>query len=154
MGRPTKLTPEAHAQIVKALTAGATRTDAAQSAGVHYESFLNWMEVGRKAKSGKFFEFFCAVTGAESEVRISLANALAVAGKTDWRAAAEYLKRRDRANWGDAIQANVTLDKIEPYEYGIATALLARRPTKDSPTPGKGESGGDGPPLGEDADGG
>lgn len=103
MARPTKLTPEAQAQIVKALSAGATRVDAANSAGISYISFLSWLKRGEKAKKGEFLEFLNAVTAAESDVRVSLANALAVAGKTDWRAAEAYLKRRDPANWGDRI---------------------------------------------------
>ena len=110
MGRPSKLTPDSQAQIVKALRAGATRTDAAHSAGVDYTSFLNWMDAGQKAKSGKFFEFFHTVTVAESEVRISLANSIAIAGKTDWRAAEAYLKRRDPLHWGDRVQVNRLTD--------------------------------------------
>ena len=110
MARPTKLTPETHEQIVRALTAGATRTDAAMSAGVLYDTFLNWMARGAKSKSGQFFQFFNAVVNAEATVRIALANSLAVAGKTDWRAAEAYLKRRDRANWGDALQVSRMTD--------------------------------------------
>ncbi len=110
MARPTKLTPEAQAQIIKALSAGATRIDASNSAGVHYTSFLGWLKRGSKAKKGEYFEFFNAVTAAESSVRVSLANALAVAGKTDWRAAEAYLKRRDPANWGDKIQLSKLSD--------------------------------------------
>ena len=110
MARPTKLTPEAHAQILKAITAAATRVDAAASAGVHYGTFLNWMKRGEQARKGMFFEFFNAITRAEADVRISLANAIAVAAKTDWRAGIDYLKRRDPANWGDKLQVSKLSD--------------------------------------------
>lgn len=154
MARPTKLTPEAHEQIVRALTAGATRTDAAMSAGVHYESFLNWFQRGAQSKSGQFFEFFKAVTNAEATVRIALANSLAVAGKTDWRAAEAYLKRRDRANWGDAQIIDARVETVEGYDYGSAIAALAPRPVGDSKSSRAGESGSDGAAVGEDHDGG
>lgn len=110
MGRPTKLTPEARAQIIKALDAGSTRVDAANSAGVDYMTFLNWMKRGAVAKKGDFFEFFRAVNKSESDVRVRLANALAKASLTDWRAAEAYLKRRDPANWGDRIQVSKLSD--------------------------------------------
>ena len=110
MGRPTKLTPEAQDVIVRAISAGGTRVDAAHAAGVHYETFLNWMKRGKKASSGDYFEFFGAVTRAEADVRLSLANAIAAQGKNDWRAAVEYLKRRDPGNWGDKIQVSKLTD--------------------------------------------
>lgn len=111
MGRPTKLTPEASAQIIKALNAGATRMDAAASAGVHYTSFLNWMKRGESSRKGDYFEFFNLVTASEASVRVSLANSIAIQGKTDWRAAVEYLKRRDPANWGDRINISRMSDE-------------------------------------------
>lgn len=111
MGRPTKLTPDASAQIIKALNAGATRVDAANSAGVSYITFLNWMKRGEASRKGDYFEFFNDVTSAESSVRISLANSVAMQGKTDWRAAVEYLKRRDPANWGDRINISRMSDE-------------------------------------------
>lgn len=110
MGRPSKLTPEAQDVIVRAIGAGGTRIDATAAAGVHYTTFLNWMKRGERAKSGEYFEFFNAVTRAEADVRLSLANAFATAGKNDWRAAVDYLKRRDPANWGDKIQVSKLSD--------------------------------------------
>lgn len=153
MARPTKLTPETHEQIVRALTAGATRTDAVASVGVSYVSFLYWMERGAKEKKGIYSEFLKAVTNAEATVRIALANSLAVAGKTDWRAAEAYLKRRDRANWGDAQIIEARVETVEGYDYGSAIAALAPRPVGDSKPSRAGESGSDGAAVGEDADG-
>lgn len=110
MGRPTKLTPDSQATIIRALSAGGTREDASHAAGIDYTSFLNWMKAGEIAKSGKFFEFFYAVTKAEADVRLSLANAFATAGQKDWHAAADYLKRRDPANWGDRLKLSSISD--------------------------------------------
>ena len=100
MGRPAKLTPETHKAIVDALAIGATRKDSALAAGVSFQTFLNWMETGEKAKSGRFFEFFESATKAEGEARLKYTATIATAAKAgDWRAAIEYLSRRDRENW-------------------------------------------------------
>ena len=111
MGRPTKLNHETQAQIVKALNAGATRVDAANSAGIDYLTFLRWLQRGEKSTKGDYRDFCNAVTRAEADVRISLANSLAVQGKTDWRAAEAYLKRRDPVNWGDRINISRMSDE-------------------------------------------
>jgi hypothetical protein len=102
MARPTKLTPETHTAIVKALDIGATRKDAAGAAGVDYATFLNWMARGEQAKSGPFFEFFHACDIAEHNARLMYTLTISrAANEGDWRAALEYLKRRDPANWSD-----------------------------------------------------
>lgn len=104
MGRPTKLTPETQKRIVDALKIGATRLDAALSAGVTYDSFNGWYNAGKQAKTGRYFQFFQAVDQAEGEARLRYTSVIArAANDGDWRAALEYLKRRDRAHWGDNV---------------------------------------------------
>ena len=104
MGRPTKLTPETQKRIIDALKIGATRLDAALSAGVSYDSFNGWYNAGKQAKSGRYFQFFQAVDQAEGEARLRYTSVIArAANDGDWRAALEYLKRRDRQNWGDGV---------------------------------------------------
>ena len=47
-------------------------------------------------------EFFCACSKAEAIARLNYTNTIArAASDGDWRAAMEYLKRRDPENWGD-----------------------------------------------------
>lgn len=102
MARPTKLTPETHAAIEKALKIGSTRKDAAGAAGIVYTTFLDWMQAGETAKSGALYEFYNACTKAEHTARLNYLNTIAKAAQDgDWRAALEYLKRRDPDNWGD-----------------------------------------------------
>ena len=104
MGRPTKLTPETQKRIIDALKIGATRLDAALSAGVTYDSFNGWYNAGKQAASGRYFQFFQAVDQAEGEARLRYTTVIArAANDGDWRAALEYLKRRDRAHWGDNV---------------------------------------------------
>lgn len=118
MARPTKLNADTHKAIVDALTIGATYKDAAESAGVRYHTFLNWMERGSNAKSGKFFKFFNDAEQAMAIARLNYTRTFqkaAIAG--DWRAAESFLKRRDPKNWGDkqAIDHTTDGEKIKGY---------------------------------------
>lgn len=104
MARPTKLNAETHNAIIKALAIGATRKDAAEAAGVDYVTFLNWLARGEQAKRGIFFEFFNAVRQTEARTRINFTTVITkAANNNDWKAALEYLKRRDRQTWGDNV---------------------------------------------------
>ena len=104
MARPSKFTPEVTEIIIKALQIGATYKDAAEAAGVDYDTYNNWIQEGKTAKSGKFFEFFGAVRKSEAQARLNYLSTIAqAAAKGDWKAAEAFLKRRDRANWGDVV---------------------------------------------------
>ena len=157
MARPTKLTPETQDAIIKALSIGATYKDAAEAAGVWYTTFLGWMKQGEEAKSGKFYEFYELVKRTEAAARNNyLATIAKAANDGDWRAALEYLKRRDRANWGDNVDVT-SKDKplqIVGYDYANAIAALTPRPVGDSDTSGQIQDAGYGSPLGKDDDSG
>jgi hypothetical protein len=113
MSRPTKLTPEVHKAVVDALEIGATRVDAAGAAGIDYTTFLNWMERGEKDGKGIFFKFFKASALAEYRARLKYLKVIQKAADDgDWRAALEYLKRRDRQNWGDVVDVTTGGEKI------------------------------------------
>lgn len=134
MGRPTKLTPDRHEAIVKSLLIGATRKDAAEAAGVDYTTFLKWMQRGEKAKSGAFFKFYNAASEAEAKARINYTTVIArAANGGDWRAALEYLKRRDRPNWGDGVDITTNGESINAIEETRERILatVARRSAQD-----------------------
>ena len=100
MARPLKFNDEVKKAIVDALAIGATRKDAALAAGVAYNTFLRWMQRGQDNKSGMFREFYESASVAEGEARLKFTTTIAqAAAKGDWRAAMEYLSRRDRDNW-------------------------------------------------------
>lgn len=104
MARPSKLTPETHAVIVDAILHGATYKDAAEAAGVWYTTFNEWMQRGEAAKAGQYYEFNHAVRKAEAQCRLNMTRVIqSAAAKGDWKAAEAYLRRRDRANWGDNV---------------------------------------------------
>ena len=104
MARPSKFTPEVTETIIKALQIGATYKDAAEGAGVDYDTYNEWIKAGKAAKSGRFYEFSEAVRKSEAQARLNYLSTIAqAAAKGDWKAAEAFLKRRDRANWGDVV---------------------------------------------------
>ena len=104
MARPSKFTPEVTETIIKALQIGATYKDAAEAAGVDYDTYNEWIKAGKAAKSGRFYEFSEAVRKSEAQARLNYLSTIAqAAAKGDWKAAEAFLKRRDRANWGDVV---------------------------------------------------
>lgn len=103
-GRRTELTPAVQELICRAIESGSTKNDAAQFAGIGYSTFFSWVSKGEKAKSGIYKEFVEALARSEAKCRVMMVNTIAKAANDgDWRAALEYLKRRDRANWGDQV---------------------------------------------------
>jgi hypothetical protein len=109
MGRPTKLTATVQATIVKEIALGVTLDDAAMAAGVSYTTLQNWRNRGAAAKSGQYFEFLAAVSLAEAEAAANFTKTLtSAAQKGDWKAALEWLKRRRRGTWGDAMDLNMS----------------------------------------------
>ena len=120
MARPTKFSTERTVAIIKSLAIGGTRRDAAHAAGVDYTTFLNWIQAGEKAGSGKFFEFFKIVERTEAEVRLKFISVVArAASEGDARVALEYLKRRDREHWGDNVDVTSGGEAISIVRVGI-----------------------------------
>lgn len=114
MARPTKLNEETTNAIIRALSIGATYKDAAQAAGIRYETFNNWMKAGEEAKRGQFYDFYELVRRTEAQTRNNFVSVIAEAARSgDWRAAVEYLKRRDRENWGDNVDLTSKNEKVE-----------------------------------------
>ena len=128
MARPSKFTPEVTETIIKALQIGATYKDAAEAAGVDYDTYNEWIKAGKAAKSGRFYEFSEAVRKAEAQARLNYLSTIAqAAAKGDWKAAEAFLKRRDRANWGDVVDVT---------SGGQAITLVVKyADDNDKPTP-------------------
>lgn len=127
-GHPTKYSDALAAVICQKLSVGSTRTAAAESSGIHRDTFANWM-ASRSA-------FFHAVTRAEAEAEEKFIRTIALAAKGtadvpgDWRAAESWLKRRRRDDWGDSVRAEhsgpgggpIAIEHRQPDEESIIAA--------------------------------
>lgn len=113
MARPSKLTPESQAAIVDAILHGCTYKDAAEAAGVEYNTFNEWMKKGAEAKSGAYHEFNEAVQVANAQCAANFTRVIQnAAAKGDWKASLEWLKRRRRGEWGDNVDVTSGNEKL------------------------------------------
>ena len=70
MARPTKLTKELQQQIGESVALGMTYSLAAASAGITYQTFNDWMQKGKNAKSGEYFEFYRHIQKCNAEAAL------------------------------------------------------------------------------------
>jgi len=101
VARPTKLNKKRQDVIVRAIQDGVNKKNAAALAGIEYDTFNNWMKRGEDEGKGPYFKFFGLVTLAEAQCIADCEKSIKNAGvvKGDWRAAVEYLERRDPDIW-------------------------------------------------------
>ena len=100
MARPSKLTPEVTKRLTEAIRAGNYYEAACGYAGIHYSTFRKWMQKGEAAKSGKYREFFEAVTRAEYEAEVRMVAQWQKHMPEDYRAIRDFLERRYPERWG------------------------------------------------------
>lgn len=107
-GRPSSLTPETEADIVRMLERGAYLTHAAGAVGVDRRTLYRWMEVGgadlaagRATPEASFWE---AVGRARAKGRVAMVEVIEGASKRDWRAAAWMLERTDPELFGERVE--------------------------------------------------
>jgi len=116
MARPSKFTPEVTAAILTAIGIGGTLKDAAEAAGIDYNTLNEWLKRGAVEKSGKFREFYEASRKQEADATMKYLAVIAEAArKGDWKAALEWLKRRRRADWGDNVDFTSGGEKVKAY---------------------------------------
>lgn len=112
-GRPTKLTKELQAEIVKYLKVGNYVEVAASIVGIHKDSLYEWLKRGAREKArrkkgekpnyaeSKYVSFSDAVKSAQGKAEaINLGFIHAAARKGQWQAAAWHLERMFPAKWG------------------------------------------------------
>ncbi len=85
MARPSKLTPELQKRIGENIALGLTYSLAAEASGITYKTFNEYMNRGKKEKSGKYYQFYihikkCNADGAKK--LLENLNAAAKAGDT------------------------------------------------------------------------
>lgn len=105
MARPTKFTAETTKKLIEAISVGATYEHACGYAGVHYDTFNEWMKRGAAAKSGPYSEFSVAIKEAEAKAVIKWSALIDKAATNgEWQAAAWKLERRYPHIYGKRVQ--------------------------------------------------
>lgn len=111
VGRPSKLTTERQAEIVKMVKAGVPNATAAQVAGVTESTFYLWMEKGQDPENHDpiYTEFSEAVLRARAEAEAAMvANIRLHARNGDWKADAWLLERSRPERWGRVNRHELT----------------------------------------------
>ena len=112
MGRPTKLTPERHQQIIEYLRLGLTQEQAALAAGIHPGTLYRWLQRGDDPTAPPIYrEFRDALKVARAEAErayLTIIRSAAEAGT--WQAAAWFLERSFPDRWArrDRLTVDVT----------------------------------------------
>ena len=104
MSRPTKLTNEVKQKIGDGVSLGLTYALAASAAGVTYQTFNQWMKLGRDSTSGKYFEFYKHIEQRNAEGALKILQKLNDAAKAgNCQVCMFILERRFREDFGSRI---------------------------------------------------
>jgi transposase len=137
-GRPSKLTPEAIAQLEQLVRAGTTIDVAAAAVGVNRATIYRWLAAGEKARKGTYTrQLREAVERARAESEsVLVARIGQAAAKGSWQAAAWLLERRFPERWmkpterplpdAPAAEDERDLDK-DPFAEVVELAERRRR---------------------------
>jgi len=108
MSRPTKLTPELKEKIVEYVRLGNTVATAAKACRIQEETFYRWMRLGRD-DDPDYRGFYEAIEQARAEAETCAVQALRMGftEKDGWRAALEYLKRRNPKEWSSVTSIDI-----------------------------------------------
>ena len=116
-----KLTPETTKTICDKIQQGITAKEASITSGITEQTFYNWIQKGKEAKSGKYFEFFESIKKAEAELKASYEKIVKDAGEKTWTAAAWYLERKYPDEYGKKADyklehtGKLTLDLVKQW---------------------------------------
>jgi len=113
-GRKPKSTEEAIDSIVtqarevaKFVKLGMTMTDASRAAGINPRTLYSWLEKAKLGKPGYAqVEDILEVSRAQGQA--VLAQRIAKASESDWRAAGWILERRHPETWGKQMDVNLS----------------------------------------------
>jgi hypothetical protein len=101
MARPTKLTPELQADLVRALASGAYIEAACEYVGIAPATYYGWIaRANAEDAEPEFLEFLEAVKKARAANIRRHIKIIRKAGKEQWQASAWFLERRDAKNFG------------------------------------------------------
>ena len=116
----SKLTPELQDKIVQAIRMGNYVETAVAYAGIHKDTFYNWLQRGKDEPGSIYADFSDAVekAKADSEVRdVALIEKAATDGS--WQAAAWKLERKFPQKWGRVTRTEITGAEGKPISVEV-----------------------------------
>lgn len=99
-GRPTLLNPTRQAALLSAIEEGLPLKEAAEIAGISYNTLNHWQNRGANESAPPEFRQFCQLLRRSQALAMQVnVSAIRDAAKRDWRAAAWILERRFPADF-------------------------------------------------------
>jgi hypothetical protein len=127
VGRKTKFTAAVAERIVSAIRAGNYARVAAEGAGIHRDTFYDWLKRGDTGEK-PFSDVSDAVARASADAEMRAVGLIAKAMDEDWRAALEYLKRRHPDRWQDRakyeLKTKLDLSKLSDHELAVLKDIV------------------------------
>ena len=96
-----KLTPELSARFCEAISKGHSIGAACSIVGISRQTYYNWYDKGKKAKSGKYKQFYCDVDNAEDKATHRAEKPIIDAIPNDAREAKWWLIKRRQDLYGE-----------------------------------------------------
>jgi len=106
IGRPTSLTPEVSALLLKAVRLGNYKATACAEAGIHRDTLNDWEHRGAKGEE-PFASFTDALKKAEALAERRLLSLVRKGGE-GWQSKAWIMERRWPSKWGGRVRATVS----------------------------------------------
>lgn len=136
-GPKLKLTSDVQEKIVSLLRAGNYVETAAACAGIHKDTFYDWMKRGAKGEE-PYAELAGAVHKALADGEARDVAVIFQASKEQWQAAAWRLERRfpDRWSRNDRVKVDANLEVSDERLVGkLARLLSGKEEAEDSAKP-------------------
>ena len=118
----SKLTPELSDKLCEALAKGYSIPAACSVVGIVVQTYYNWYNKGRDAKSGKFKQFFCDVNNAQDKATYSVETVIIDSIPDNPKDAKWWLTKRRPDTYGDRqynetkIEADVKTERLSKLE--------------------------------------
>jgi transposase len=139
MGRPTALTPQTQERILSLLRLGNYIDVACKAAGIHKDTFYEWMKRGRSGKAAdeRHAAFAVEVDSALAQAEARDVQTILMASQATWQAAAWRLERRFPERWSRSdrvrVDANVEVGVSDDGLLGKLARLLTGATTPEDP---------------------
>lgn len=105
-----KLTPELSARFCEAISKGYSIGAACAIVGISRQTYYNWYDKGKNAKSGKYKQFYCDVDNAEDKATHRAEKPIIDAIPRDAREAKWWLIKRRQDLYGERTYTEAKID--------------------------------------------